>query len=309
MYIDIAYADRLAELTFEARAWWCIAVGSLLMLSVVVVRAGRRCSPQLEVNPGAAVPASLLKRLHRGESATASMEYLLVLFPFLIIVMTVWQLAFMINAQMHVAYAAYGAARSASVVISTELTNEKEGLLKKQDDSGATKWRRIRDAAIPGTLAISPGDFGAAGMVALASSVRRGGVGNLMQLPDASAIIPRFTLMTAHHLDPGFFSGTRLQRGLVKNAYAEKMTQVLVNKQDHTKTQDLAGASRIEVTVNYIFWLHVPYVGRLMEAMFEGYQNPITGEYILLNPYPSMQLSETISMTNWPRRRAIEPCT
>jgi hypothetical protein len=130
-----------------------------------------------------------------------------------------------------------------------------------------------------------------------------------VQLPNGQAMLGRFTLMTAHHTDPGIFSGTRFGRGLVKNAYAERMTQVLVNRQDHTKTQDLAGVDRIEVTVNYVFWLHVPYVGRLMEAMFEGYKNPLTGEYILLNPYPSMQLSETISMTSWPRRRAIEPCT
>lgn len=309
MYIDIAYADRLAELTFEARAWWCIAMASLLLLFIFIVRAGRRWPLQDRYDSRSAQRETLLKRLHQGESATASMEYLLVLFPFLIIVMTVWQLAFMINAQMHVAYAAYAAARSASVVIPTDLQNEKEGVLKKQGDAGATKWTRIRNAAIPGTLAISPGDFGTAGLVAAASAVRRGGAGSLLQPPDISAMVGRFTLMTVHHTNPGIFSGTRLQRGVVKNAYAERMTQVLVNKQDHTKAQDMAGADRIEVTVNYIFWLHVPYVGRLMEAMFEGYKNPITGEYILLNPYPSMQLSETISMTSWPRRRAIEPCT
>src|SRR5690606_5796992 len=42
VYIDIAYADRLAELTFEARAWWCIAMASLLLLFIFIVRAGRR---------------------------------------------------------------------------------------------------------------------------------------------------------------------------------------------------------------------------------------------------------------------------
>jgi hypothetical protein len=68
-------------------------------------------------------------------------------------------------------------------------------------------------------------------------------------------------------------------------------------------------ADTIEVTVRYVFWLHVPYVGRLMEAMFnDGIQNPITGEYLLLNPFPSLLLSETVTMTSWPRNRVIKPC-
>ena len=40
--------------------------------------------------------------LHRDERASASLEFLLVFFPLLVLVLAVWQLAFMINAQIHV---------------------------------------------------------------------------------------------------------------------------------------------------------------------------------------------------------------
>jgi hypothetical protein len=91
---------------------------------------------------------------------------------------------------------------------------------------------------------------------------------------------------------------------------------VLINGKDHTAKLDLSGSDPasptgdvITVTVNYIFWLQVPYVGPMLEAAFaDRFKNPLTGEYLFLSPYPSMQLGETISMTTWPRKRAIEPC-
>lgn len=301
MFIDVEYADRLAELQMQARLWWALAGSSTLLLVVLALRPQRR--------KGGKKHSVLvrLRELHDSRSATASMEYLLVLFPFLIIVMTVWQLAFMINAQMHVGYAAYAAARSASVMIPANLDQEEEGVLNEEGESRNSKWARIRRAALPGTIAISPGNWETAGGVALASSIRHGNVANLGTLPSATGIFARLTLMTVHHTEQSIASGTRLQRAIVKNVYAEKMTEVLVNGKNHTEAQTLGGADTVSVTVNYVLWLHVPYVGRLLEAMFEGWQD-LTGDYVLLNPYPSMQLSETISMTAWPRKRAIEPC-
>jgi hypothetical protein len=304
MYLDVDYIDRLADLQLQARIWWALSGASILLLTILLSRSGVMRGRRRRKSP-----ASALRMLHRSESATASMEYLLVLFPFLIIVMTVWQLAFMINAQLHVGYAAYAAARSASVMIHADLQSEEEGLLKQDGQSGATKWARIRRAAVPGTIAVSPGNWQTAGGVALASSVRRGGLGNLGTLPDVTAIGARLTLMTVHHTKQSISAGTRFQRAIVKNVYAERMTEVLVNGRKHTEPQNLAGIDAISVTVNYVFWLHVPYVGRLLEAMFEGWKNPLTGEYVLINPFPSLQLSETITMTAWPRKRAIEPCS
>lgn len=304
MIIDVEYAGRLAELQTQARIWWALAAASAVLLLVLASRPGAR--------PAAGGSrTSVLARLHAlhdSRSATASMEYLLVLVPFLIIVMTVWQLAFMINAQLHVGYAAYAAARSASVMIPANLEKEEEGVLNKEGQSSNSKWTRIRKAALPGTIAISPGDWATAGGVALASRLRRGNLSDLGTLPNFAGVGARLTLMTVHHTDQSIFSGTRFQRAIVKNVYAEKMTEVLVNGVKNTETQNLGGTETVSVTVNYTLWLHVPYVGRLLEAMFEGWRSPFTGEYVAVNPYPSMQLSETISMTAWPRKRAIEPC-
>jgi len=316
MHIDIAYAERLAELTVQARVGWCIAAASLFLLCMSMLRFNKRYAARRK---GAAYQSDRGRRFrdfHSENSATASMEYLLVLFPFLIIVMTVWQLAFMINAQMHVSYAAYAAARSASVMIAADYENEKEGLIKKEGDAGARKWERIRAAAIPGTLAISPGEFTSAVGVAGAYVLQHEGFGGMTALPDPVSITARLTLMTAHHTDPGIFSGTRLRRALVKNEYAERMTDVLINSVNRKNQLDLSSdglstmsSDTIEVTVKYVFWLHVPYVGRLMEAMFnDGIKNPVTGEYLLLNPFPSLLLSETVTMTSWPRNRVIKPC-
>lgn len=237
------------------------------------------------------------------------MEYLLVLFPFLIIVMTVWQLAFMFNAQLHVGYSAYAAARSASVMVTADLAAEEEGVVRKESDAKATKWGRIRKAAIPGTIAVSPGSWETALGVAGVASLKRRGIGNLGERPDAKAAAARLTLMTVHHTRQSITSGTRLQRAAIKNLYAEKMTEVLINGKNRTEQLDLPGADTVTVTVNYVFSLHVPYVGALLEAMFENREMLATGKYKFLNPYPSMVLSETVTMTSWPRRRAIEPCS
>lgn len=303
MLIDVDYADRLGDLQLQATVWWTLAAASLVLLLGLAARPRRR--PQCGSR---ASPCAGLRALHRSESATASMEYLLVLFPFLIIVMTVWQLAFMINAQLHIGYAAYAAARSASVMIPADLESEKEGMLEKKGQSGAGKWERIHTAALPGTIAISPGNMETATGVALVSGIRADKGRPGLRLPDAADLGSLLALRSIHHTEQSIFSGTRLQRTIVKYLYADHMTEVLINGKNDTETQNLAGADTVSVTVNYTFWLHVPYVGRLLEAMFQGWKNPLTGEYLLLNPYPSMQLSETITMTSWTRKRAIEPC-
>ena len=296
MFYDSAFTDRLAHLETVSRIWWLLAVLSLLLL--VWLSLGRQFrSPAHSI--------TLRDRVHKlstDNSALASMEFLMVLMPFLIIVMTVWQLAFMFNARLHVGYSAYAAARSAAVMIPADLPNEKEGELKQQGQSNSVKWSRIRAASVPGTLAISPGDFGSAvGVAAFNQTV-------LTSLPTGSEALGRLGLMSAHH-PPGVLQGTRPLRALSKMTYAKGMTEVLINGQNHEKTQNLGDADQVTVTVNYPFWLNVPFVGGMLEATFKGrFMNPATGRPIFMSPYPSITLTETITMTAWPRKRAIEPC-
>jgi hypothetical protein len=298
MELDPDYGQRLAELGLQSKIAWIVAAVLLILLLLFMLRAGRRFAFANE-------RTAKHDTLHRCESATASIEFLLVLFPFLFIVMTVWQLAFMFNARLHVAYSAYAAARSASVMVPAEFQAEKEGELKRESEPNASKWRRIARAAIPGTLAISPGDLrSAGGTMAFAIG---GGRAPQFNQGTVLAAASRIGLMTAHYFDFGVLRGTRLRRAGFKSWYADNMTQVLVNGQNEKTTQNLVGSDTVTVTVNYVFWLQVPYVGGILEALFKGRVIPGTSTPAFTTPFPSMLMTETVTMPSWRRKRAIEP--
>lgn len=311
--MDIAYSDRLAELILQARVGWAVAFVSLLLFAVLLVRLGRRISSSRFLRDNGMCREPFLLKMHRAESATASMEYLMVIVPFLVIVMTIWQLAFMLNAQTHVGYAVFAAARSAAVLIPAELDGEAEGKLVKQSGSKTTKWTRINRAAIPGTLAVSPGSFDNAFGVATANALTGRGFGT-PQTPDATAGLARMTLMSMHMCDTPIFctpqalTGTRPARMLVKNYYAQNMTRVVIEGSNSKSDLDLNGRDIIKVRVDYVFWMHVPYVGRMLQAAIRGWRNPLTGELIGVNPFPSIVLSEETSINTWFKKRATEPC-
>lgn len=309
------YLDRIAELTTYARISWAAAGVSLALLALFAVRLGtRKAARQRSAKTGAQENVGL----HKDDSAAASIEYLLVLFPFLIIVMTVWQFAFMINAKLHVGYATYAAARSAAVLIPMEMDDEDPGQLNALSSSKESKWTRIQRAARPGTIAISPGHARDAGGVWGAANfieVAKGGNFNAPETPDALGTAARITLMSMHMCDvpifcsPQALTGTRPLRAAIKDYYAQNMTAIRIQNVDHTEAQDLSSHDVITVRVDYVFWLQVPWVGRMLEAMFKGIRNPVTGEFEGLNPFPSMLLSEQTTINTWHKKRATEPCT
>jgi len=308
MYIDPAFTDRLAQLNLQAQLMWCVAAISLLLLTLLTLKFRGRAVDAGQPAGGGAIQR--LRRFHDSSCAIASMEFLMVFFPFLIIVMTVWQLAFMFNAQIHVGYAAYAAARSASVMIPADLDGEAEYVLSKLGSSDATKWRSIRRAAIPGVLAISPGRAtDAAGVIGVyrGRQLLEGGERDFGGTPDA-AVVSRLTLMTAHYGSDSILSGTRMQRGFVKSLYADNVTQVLINGKDHKSEEaNFATSDTIEVTVKYLFWLNVPYVGRLLATSLGGLAGQVAEQAGITNPYPSLDLSETVHVKVWSRKRTIEP--
>ncbi len=311
--MDIAYSDRLEELILQARIGWAVAGISLLIFAWILVRLGRRISAARISHDSNKSAGSLLMNVHRSESATASMEYLMVIVPFLVIVMTVWQLAFMLNAHTHVGYAVFAAARSAAVIIPSEMDGEEEGKLS-QKSNAVTKWTRINRAAIPGTLAVSPGSAENAFGVATANALTGRGFG-VPQSPDLIAAGGRSTLMSMHMCDTPVFcgpqalkTGTRAARLLVKDLYAQNMTRVYINGKYDNSDLDLTDRDIVTVRVDYVYWLHVPYVGRMLQAAIRGWRNPLTGELIGINPFPSIVLSEETSINVWSKKRATEPC-
>lgn len=306
MIVDTAYLDRIADLKLYATVTWSLAGVILLLFGIFAARFSARLSA---AQAGAC--ESWFKRLHRESRATASMEYLMVLVPFLIIVMTIWQFAFMINARLHVGYATYAAARSAAVMIPAELDGEAPGTLEVKDDG---KWSRIENATRPGTIAISPGTAGNAAGVYAAHNVLSGTF-NVPQTPNGPGTLAQLTLMSMHMCEtpplcePKALDspGTRPLRTVVKNYYAQEMTTVSIQGTNSTQKLELGvpNPEVVKVRVDYVFWLQVPYVGRLLEALFKSPQGADTP---LLNPYPSMILSEETSINVWYKKRAIDPC-
>jgi hypothetical protein len=310
MIVDPDFDKHLADLIFQARMWWGIAGLSVLLLIGLALTLRSRPFASDITQKRWAFSLRRLRELHESESGIASMEFLMVFLPFLIIVMTVWQLAFMFNAQIHVGYSAYAAARSASVMIPAKLKDEPENAIKKLGSAGAEKWKSIRRAAIPGVLAISPGSAGdAAGVVATlrAKELVSGGGFNFGGAPDP-AVVSRLTLLRAHYGLGNFFTGTREKRGFVKSLYADNVTQVLIDGKDQKTERNFDGVDTIAVTVKYAFWLNVPYVGRMIGALMGGAGERLAAEVGITNPYPSMELTETIHVKLWTRKRTIEPC-
>ena len=213
----------------------------------------------------------------------------MVFMPFLVIVLIVWQTAFMFNAQIQVGYAAFTAARSASVMIPADLDKEKEWVLNKQGDGSGEKWASIRRAALPGLISISPG-----GVVDGAKVL-----GKAIGAPSTSTLL-QAGLLTAHQPD-ALASRNRLARAGAKAWYAQLATEVLVDGKDHKQAQNFQGKQTVAVTVNYRYWLNVPMVGRLLDNIIDNTPNAT-------NNSPSIMLSETIHMKVWSRLRAIEPC-
>jgi hypothetical protein len=301
---ESAYNDRLAELALHSQLWWGAAGLTTLLLLLAAFRGMRSSRARAHES------IERLRELRTSDSATASIEFLLVLFPFLVIVLTVWQLAFMFNARLHVGYAGYAAARSASVMIPAELGNESAGQLRGSREASGGKWERIRRAALPGTLTISPGHAATASLVGAAASGKRRlpgnpGGGPQSRVPDPGVLmaVPLFTL---HYGTDVLANSTRLQRAAVKAAYADAMTEVLVNGAGDGTPQTISNDT-VEVRINYVFWLHVPYVGGLIEALFDRRPtNPRTGKPFFLNPYPTMTIRERIVMTNWRQNCAVQ---
>jgi hypothetical protein len=248
-----------------------------------------------------------VRDLPGDDRASASLEFLLVLFPLLVIVLAVWQLAFMLNAQVHVGYAAYSAARSASTVAYMDLPDEPEGILLNASEPDAEKWQRIQRAAIPGTLAISPGSPESAARAYLsskASTLLAEQAAPDFDALDLAALPGRLSLMTIHRGD-AVLQGTRLARAIVKAVYAESATRVIINGRDArgnldsggqaSDTFDLSGEDTLQVTVEYDFWLNVPYAGRMMYLAFGG------NELLDDQAYPTLTLRQTVSTPAWPK--------
>lgn len=276
-----------------------LLVASQLGLFVAVVLAGLLLSKMYRLGKS---PLQRISQLHSNEKgATATLEFMLVITPLLYIVLAVIQLSMMLNAQVHVGYAAYAAARSVSTVGFIDLPDEPEGQMLASDETNAEKWRRVERAARPGTIALSPGNAEKAVSVYSFIMARRVGanpeeIGSLGDGFDPLSLPAQLSLMAAHR-GAEVLQGNRLERAAVKAAYASVATRVLIDGLDSDDAVSLS-SDRVEVTVEYDFWLSIPYAGITMRQAFAGEG--------FFDEFPTLTMRQSVTVPVWPKVSALD---
>jgi len=239
----------------------------------------------------------------------------MVLLPLLIIVLALVQISLMINAQLHVGYAAFAAGRSASTVIYEKTDAEDEGVLANASNEGSTKWVRIKRATVPALLPISPGRVESAVKAYAAfeagAVVDGGSFGGISFDSVPESLLGQLGPMVMHR-GGDFYTQlpTRVERGAVKALYADLATEVWVNGRnsdgelkeggESAEAFDLSEADTLTVDVTYHLWLNVPYAGRTMKTAMDW-------EFAFLSPFlvPTTELSETVVVSAWRKRKAF----
>jgi len=243
----------------------------------------------------------------------ASLEFLLVLIPLLVIILAFIQIALMVNARLHVGYAAYAAARSASTVVYSETDNEPIGVLLNGSEENAEKWQRIERATAPALLPISPGSATAAAQAYASFSasqvIEDESFDGVDFGVDGMAAAGRLTAMVIHRAGDAW-DGTRIQRSAIKSLYTDLATTVWINDRnsegkmrdgsEQSGTYDLTSSDTLAVSVDYEFWLSVPYAGRAMKLAFDA-------AWILQRRFltPTLTISDTVVVTAWRKRKAF----
>lgn len=293
------YGDYLASLELYYRASMVLCVLVAVFAVWIAVKKRRNA----------------IQRLLPDHSGIASLEFLMVFIPLLIIVLALIQISLMINAQLHVGYAAFAAGRSASTVIYEKTDSEEEGILANASDDGSTKWLRIKRATVPALLPISPGGMGDAakayGAFEAGAVVDGGSFGGISFDTVPASLAGQLGPMVIHR-GSAFYTPntTRLGRGAVKALYADLATEVWVNGRnadgelkeggESAEPLDLTDADTLTIDVTYQFWLNVPYAGRAMKTAMNW-------EFALLSPFlvPTTELSETVVVSAWRKRKAF----
>jgi len=284
------FSSTLAFVGFAAVAFWLLHL-----------RFGRR--PE----------ATSLRAGQFRRRGIASLEFLLVLIPLLVIILAFIQIALMVNARLHVGYAAYAAARSASTVVYSETDNEPIGVLLNGSEENAEKWQRIERATAPALLPISPGSATAAAQAYASFSasqvIEDESFDGVDFSVDGMAAAGRLTAMVIHRAGDAW-DGTRIQRSAIKSLYTDLATTVWINDRnsegkmrdgsEQSGTYDLTSSDTLSVSVDYEFWLSVPYAGRAMKLAFDA-------AWILQSRFltPTLTISDTVVVTAWRKRKAF----
>ena len=237
------------------------------------------------------------RSIRDDESGTAVLEFVLVFPYFVMILLVVMQLALMINAKLVVGYAAFAAARSATVWIPEPTASEGANTISA--DRSSEKWQRILAAARIGCLPIASETMWPYGYVPIEG-------GAIPEIPGVGALLDRaiaLPALTVHDLGSENLT-KRLERGAFKWLYgsSEKFTQVKIEGMNEEGMTSYGADAPITVTVTHHFYLSVPYAGTAFAVAFgEGWVDKVTKYFIL----PTMKISEFYTLMNSGRVRGL----
>jgi len=224
----------------------------------------------------------------RGEDGLVTLQFVLLVPLLLMLLTTILQIAFVMQAKSTVNYAAFCAIRSAIVIIPTEMRSEKTGLpeghnVVRMNDPDSAKLDAIHRAAALALTAISP-VYGA--NVAAATGTA----------PDASlaARLEKVVLLFPASVSGKDVSGQILARA--PYAYDKQNTRVEIsfnNRGENSGQQSIAtfgDHELVTVRVTYRYYLTVPFANRLFGRPYFGSWWNGSGYYISISEQYTLPL-------------------
>lgn len=219
-------------------------------------------------------PARAVLRL--GEAGTTELEFVLALPPFLVMVFTTIQLALLVNAQVVVDYAAYCAARSASVWVAQSVRQPHDPANAIRPELRSQKWQTISSSAWLACTPISPPlSSVAVEQLGLAPRMGESELRRFLARP----LIPR----------TGMGEALRLGTGLLdRSLYAVHNTEVTIGAAEDPRRQTFAKTESLRVAVRHDYRLSVPGAAPVLGwalghySWTWGFQVPLRSSYTMM---------------------------
>jgi len=260
----IAYSFVRLELVRTILPWSLLLIASVMGMTVLGRWIARRC-PRLP-------------RLRDGQIGTAEIEFTLAFPVFLSMVLLTIQLALLLNASLVVDYAAFCAARSASVWIPQDLEDEPANEIGPRADVPSDKRARIERAAKLALTPIAPrASTLARSVLGSIPFANEGELGRLLEGSLASGV--------------GAAGYAKLAVDLVdKWFYADQFTEVSVLRESGEESNSFEESEPVTVVVTHSFHMGVPFGGAILGRAFgDRLPFPLTGFYVPVTARYSMQ--------------------
>lgn len=218
-------------------------------------------------------------RLRLDTHGTTELEFAIALPIFLISVLSTIQAALMLNAHLVVDYAAFCAARSASVWVPQDVHGEAANVLAGTHPDSSEKLRRVHMAATLAAIPISP-----------RATTFRFGLIPLARTDADATTLAKLARAVRQNEQAGIAYRQLALDVMNKWPYAYWATDVELRNAGGRAVRQFNSSEPITAQVTHKFEMAVPFAGRVLGAAlgerylgwFGGYYVPITASYALM---------------------------